>query len=438
MADIKRIQAAVQLENETSKRVVLSRKIADKLTVDPYPFDNLTGKANELLDSGGNLLAASLLKIISFITDEPREKYVNTFLLTYRFFADFESVSKILTIRYQDPNPATKMNVQLGVIEFFNEWITNHFDDFNFANNPDLCVKYINDFISIAHKAAADEMVVKKVEALEKTFIAKRKIENIFDKDCDYPESILPKNGKGPIKSPLDIDPLEFARQLALIEFRVYKSIAPWECYGNGWMSEESKERSPNISNFIANFNKISNLVTFFILGEPEAKKRKKVISYFMKVVDCSKEIGNYNAVMEILSSLGNSAISRLKKSWGEKAKQKFQEYNSLFDHNFKELREATEPSGKDVPMLPYLGIFLKDLTFIDEGNEDIVDNLINWNKMQMQAKTISKIREFQKIPFMFKDVFQIQTFVCHLIYWNHVNVCLFCLFVCSLVLIRN
>ena len=52
---------------------------------------------------------------------------------------------------------------------------------------------------------------------------------------------------------------------------------------------------------------------------------------------------------------------------------------------------------------MPYFGILLKDIFFIDEGNEDFVNSTqVNFEKMQMLADYISKIIAMQKQSFTF------------------------------------
>ena len=77
---------------------------------------------------------------------------------------------------------------------------------------------------------------------------------------------------------------------------------------------------------------------------------------------------------------------------------------------NFKELRTGTENSTG--PCIPYLGMFLSDLTFIDEGNPSKVENLINYSKWQQTARVLQKIRKFQMVEFSFKPLEILQQFL--------------------------
>jgi len=48
---------------------------------------------------------------------------------------------------------------------------------------------------------------------------------------------------------------------------------------------------------------------------------------------------------------------------------------------------------------LPYLGVYLRDLTFIEEGNPTFLreNNLINYEKIQLVGQVIREVQFFQK-----------------------------------------
>lgn len=55
---------------------------------------------------------------------------------------------------------------------------------------------------------------------------------------------------------------------------------------------------------------------------------------------------------------------------------------HSSFSGSFKNYRAALRTAVQ--PTLPYLGIYLTDLTFIEEGNKnEIGSGMINWNKVR-------------------------------------------------------
>lgn len=56
-------------------------------------------------------------------------------------------------------------------------------------------------------------------------------------------------------------------------------------------------------------------------------------------------------------------------------------------DGRFRNLRDALHRT--DPPCIPYLGMYLSDLTFIEEGTPNFTDNgLLNFAKMRMVSQT--------------------------------------------------
>jgi hypothetical protein len=54
-----------------------------------------------------------------------------------------------------------------------------------------------------------------------------------------------------------------------------------------------------------------------------------------------------------------------------------------------------------DPPGIPYLGMYLSDLTFIEESTPNFTtDGLLNFSKMRMLAHVIREIRQFQQTPY--------------------------------------
>ena len=76
------------------------------------------------------------------------------------------------------------------------------------------------------------------------------------------------------------------------------------------------------------------------------------------------REIQNLNGVVEMVAGLFSRSVFRLKKSFKEKSITKCEEYNKLIDNNYHEMREIL--SQAKPPCLPYVGMFLTDLIFVN------------------------------------------------------------------------
>lgn len=67
---------------------------------------------------------------------------------------------------------------------------------------------------------------------------------------------------------------------------------------------------------------KISNLIATEILLSEDVNIRVAVMEKWVAVADICRCLHNYNAVLEITSSLNRSSIFRLKKTWLKVSKQ--------------------------------------------------------------------------------------------------------------------
>lgn len=57
----------------------------------------------------------------------------------------------------------------------------------------------------------------------------------------------------------------------------------------------------------------------------------------------------------------------------------------------------------------------LSDLTFIEEGNPNFIDGLINFKKRDMLVETIRQIQQYQSTSYNLEIVEPVFTFLCEL-----------------------
>lgn len=126
------------------------------------------------------------------------------------------------------------------------------------------------------------------------------------------PPPILPKAAKK-LKL-LDIDPLELARQLTLMEGSMYKKIRPIECLQRS-REQRVGRNTDNIASIIQLSNRVRSLpllmmLTLFIiyqianwgaesvLGKEDSRKRAAVVKHFINVADVSFRITQLDMIL--------------------------------------------------------------------------------------------------------------------------------------------
>ncbi|MCI4392607.1 hypothetical protein PGIGA_G00147800 [Pangasianodon gigas] len=197
---------------------------------------------------------------------------------------------------------------------------------------------------------------------------------------------------------------MEIAEQITLLDHIIFRSIPYEEFLGQGWMKMDKNERTPYIMKTSQHFNDMSNLVASQIMSHTDVGSRSSSIEKWVAVADICRCLNNYNGVLEITSALNRSAIYRLKKTWAKISKQtralldKLQKTVSS-EGRFKNLRETLKNCNP--PCVPYLGMYLTDLAFIEEGTPNFTEEgLVNFSKMRMISHIIREIRQFQQTPY--------------------------------------
>ncbi|XP_063745248.1 ras-specific guanine nucleotide-releasing factor 2 isoform X7 [Eleginops maclovinus] len=197
---------------------------------------------------------------------------------------------------------------------------------------------------------------------------------------------------------------MELAEQITMLDHIVFRGIPYEEFLGQGWMKVDKTERTPYIMKTSQHFNDMSNLVASQIMAHTDVGSRASSIEKWLAVADICRCLNNYNGVLEITSALNRSPIYRLKKTWAKVCKQT----KALMDRlqktvstegRFKNLRETLKNCNP--PCVPYLGMYLTDLAFIEEGTPNFTEEgLVNFSKMRMISHIIREIRQFQQAPY--------------------------------------
>ncbi|XP_016898396.2 ras-specific guanine nucleotide-releasing factor 2, partial [Cynoglossus semilaevis] len=197
---------------------------------------------------------------------------------------------------------------------------------------------------------------------------------------------------------------MELAEQITLLDHIIFRSIPYEEFLGQGWMKVDKTERTPFIMKTSQHFNDMSNLVASQIMTHTDVGSRASSIEKWVAVADICRCLNNYNGILEVTSALNRSAIYRLKKTWAKVSKQtkalmdKLQKTVSS-EGRFKNLRETLKNCNP--PCVPYLGMYLTDLVFIEEGTPNFTEEgLVNFSKMRMISHIIREIRQFQQTPY--------------------------------------
>ena len=109
------------------------------------------------------------------------------------------------------------------------------------------------------------------------------------------------------------------------------------------------------------------------------------------------------------------ASVQRLKKTWRSlpsKYRLLFKDLERLMDHHRNYAAYRTKLSNVRLPALPYFGLYLRDITFIDVGNKNNrSSDLVSMDKITMIHEVVDDMRRFQVTPYNLRKVPQIYHF---------------------------
>eukprot|EP01117_Protostelium_nocturnum_P001625 TRINITY_DN1197_c0_g1_i1.p1 TRINITY_DN1197_c0_g1~~TRINITY_DN1197_c0_g1_i1.p1 ORF type:complete len:757 (+),score=260.89 TRINITY_DN1197_c0_g1_i1:94-2364(+) len=343
--------------------------------------------------------------------------YCKEFLLTYRYFTSSESLLQL----FED-----KMNFKPKDKEDADE--VRYYE-----MNKEALLKKFSIILTWWIEINKDEVMRDPKLSLKWNSLVQR---------CPNPSSILPKpadsgrrrmtfnrgeksksqwftrSGKTTV-SFSDISPKELAEQLCLHEMELFKGITLEQLKCENWYKDQNREKNAaDVHKFTNWFNNWSYRMAQEILQKTDQKHRVSAIKNCIKLgVEC-KELNNFNALMEVIACLNIGPIARLKKTWKEVPEKYINQFNEISQvmeavGNFKAYR--SELSKAHRPMIPYLGLTLKDFVVIEDANPTVLTNgYINFDKMRMLSNGLTFVIHCQGKEYPFTPNLDVLEYLQH------------------------
>ena len=319
----------------------------------------------------------------------------------------------------------------IGIIKLLNNWIKNEYTE---KLSKEHFIK-INEIYSNFSKIYITELssmnkFILKIENVKKYLEVKIHHSPEYYNKFNRPIAIylqnrqlLVSNGKKeepilPSKHTLYFDILqwseiEIARQLSLISNFLFCKIRISELFLSRWTKGEKFTNSPHIMKCIDRFNKLSLWITEEVLSYDRSSLRALVLEKFILVANECLKMNNFNDCFLIITALNSFMIKRLNKSWKKiKSFEVMKIYFNLmklcsFKNNLSLLRLETK-KVLNKPCVPYLGIYLNLLAFLEEGPKYFKDNLINLDKIKKFGLIYTEFSRNDKYIYDYKPVFML------------------------------
>lgn len=235
--------------------------------------------------------------------DRPDTTFTTIFLLTYRSFTTASELFELLVKRFNLQPPAglnrdeyliweehKQKTARFRVLNILKAWLELYWMENDDATSKELLERILAfaKSTSTSTKIPLAKVLINIVDQRMKGGETSSK-KLVFTLTNSAPPPILPKNIKK-LKF-LDIDPIEFARQLTIIESKLYGKIKPVECLAKTWEKKgksDNHDTAPNVQALILHSNQLTNWVAEMILAQGDMKKRVAVIKHFVSIADVS------------------------------------------------------------------------------------------------------------------------------------------------------
>lgn len=217
-----------------------------------------------------NVKSGSLYGLIRMLTyyKYPDPEYTHAFLLTYRTFTTAEELLSLIIERYTTSPPDDLSHpkqleycyvkkivpIRMRVSNFIRTWLEDLFEDF--TENDSILLKQLSEFMDSQMVVTDDNLA----QLLKKTIAKKQegKDKVVVKMTSSPPETLLVAKWSDSDTNIVDISPLEIARQLSLVDYKLFSNIQPKEFLSQAWSKEALKARSPNVRAMIKRSNDVS------------------------------------------------------------------------------------------------------------------------------------------------------------------------------------
>jgi len=360
---------------------------------------------------GSNLVVyagfpSALARCLALEGDYIQDKqFISTFLNTYRLFMSGPTELFLnLKNRYEYANKMEDVSraafLKLRVINVFKRWIFLHPEEFREDDELSASLdKWAEELQQEGGKASG---WAESLNDWRRAAIEPRTFRSLGEPvEPDYPKHLKDKIILA--DDMLDIPPEEIARQLTLIDWRLFSAIHYTELLKKKWSGPNKDTEAHNTVEMINRFNKVAFWVLSDILRHNDVKMRARALKYHINVMMHMRNMNNFNGVMVYYSAFNNTCLTRLQQTWKELSSKKsnaLKEIGHLLSsqQNNKVYRDAL--LNATPPVIPIISISLSDLTFIDENADTDADGMVNWEKMCMVGKVIERIQHCQSTQY--------------------------------------
>ncbi|XP_062975331.1 rap guanine nucleotide exchange factor 3 isoform X2 [Elgaria multicarinata webbii] len=215
-----------------------------------------------------------------------------------------------------------------------------------------------------------------------------------------HPEQLGPTMGSS---ESLDfISSKDLANQFTEHDWNLFKSVHQVELiYYIFGPQKFPSATTANLERFLRRFNELQFWVTTELCLCPDVIKRAQLLRKFIKMAAHLKDQKNLNSFFAVMFGLSHSTVSRLARTWElpHKTRKLYGTMERILDPSWNHRVYRLAMAKLNPPIIPFMPLLLKDMTFIHEGNRTLVENLVNFEKLRMMAKAVRLVHHCRSHP---------------------------------------
>uniref|UniRef100_A0AAQ4PAG3 Rap guanine nucleotide exchange factor (GEF) 3 n=1 Tax=Gasterosteus aculeatus aculeatus TaxID=481459 RepID=A0AAQ4PAG3_GASAC len=255
----------------------------------------------------------------------------------------------------------------------------------------------VKDVMSAIVKPGGDHILVKmnsmgglKMDA-NAVYTALGLNERLFICTSSQAEKLMPlKEQQGPERGTTDLleqmGSKDIANELTNYDWELFTAMHEVELvYYIFGLHKFPGAITANLERFVRRFNEVQYWVVTELCICEDLVKRAILLKKFIKIAAVLKEQKNLNSFFAVMFGLSNSAVHRLYKTWERipsKIKRIYCAYERLMDPSRNHRAYRLAVAKLSPPYIPFMPLLLKDMTFINDGNPNYVDKLVNFEKV--------------------------------------------------------
>ncbi|MCS5712162.1 RasGEF domain-containing protein [Candidatus Berkiella aquae] len=172
------------------------------------------------------------------------------------------------------------------------------------------------------------------------------------------------------------------------------------DLYRQAWSKADRKEQT-NILAFMRYADALTHAIADDIVSAKTIQHQQRIALFYCKVLEESIRTHDYSTAMAIYGAFNTTSVFRQTHLHENKEiaaiLDRSKNVLNPTDADLKNLR-ALMNDHKDEIVIPYMGMFTKDLTFTDDGSKDRLDNGdINANKLNVLSRIYQRFEHLTK-----------------------------------------